>query len=669
MNRRLLFLLVLFSAGTQAQNWSTFLDASRAVDWTSAGFAIPNYTVNCATQPQLQTGSGNASANATAIQNALASCDSTHNVVNIPAGTYYSTGISYPNHGNQVIRGAGASQTDLIFTANAGCNGESAGICMYNSGSVYAGNSAVLPPNGSQQCLWKAGYAQQTTTITLSSCGGPPPVNSLIILDQANDSTDNGGVYICDSSVSSCTYNGGSSGNHDGRVISGVPHSEQQVVYTTGVTSQGGGTYTVTISPGVYFTNIRSAQSPGAWWSAINSNNGLENLKVDGTSLSLYNVAMYGCYHCWMTGVSSIKAPRSHTLVYLSYGDVIRNNYYYQSQSTGSESYGIEVEESSAFLIENNIFQQTTAPKMFGQGSGAVVDYNFSIDNQFPNNYVNGAYSSHNAGNEFNLWEGNSFVSLQSDDGWGATTQQTYYRNMVIGWAMGRTNSTFPIMMRSYVRNFNMIGNVLGQPGYHNTYQSYATSGAGGINQSAENTSIYSLGWAGSGATCGTPACDSLVYGTLMRWGNYDTVNGATQWNGSEASPAANTYVNTNFSASYFSSLAHTLPASLYYSSSPSWWPSEKPWPAIGPDVSNGNIGTCTGTYTGAQATSSSQCTGGTLSSAWAGHANSIPAQDCYLNVMGGPPDGSGNLLNFDASACYSSSGPGSPTQLKATVD
>ena len=157
-----------------------------------------------------------------------------------------------------------------------------------------------------------------------------------------------------------------------------------------------------------------------------------------------------------------------------------------------------------------------------------------------------------------------------------------------------------------------------------------------------------------------------------MRWGNYDVVNAATQWNSNEASPGAVPYVNANLTLSYFSSLSHSLPASLYYSSTPSWWPSGKAWPAIGPDVSSGNLGICTGTYGKSQATSSNQCTGGTLASAWASHANSIPAQDCYLNTMSGPPDGSGSVLNFDARLCSASSGtgtsPASPTGLTVTV-
>jgi hypothetical protein len=666
-------LLVLFSISAQAQNWSTFLDSSRAVDWSSTGFTIPNYTVNCATQPTLLTGSGNASANTTAIQNALASCDATHNVVNLPAGTYYVAGITIPGS-KQVLRGAGANQTDLIFTASAACNGFNGGICMYNPASVYDGATFVLPPSGAQQCSWTAGYSKGTTSITLNSCGGPPPVNSLLILDQANDSTDTSGVYLCDSAITtSCTYNT-TSNNHDGRVISGIPHSQQQVVFTTAVSGSGSGPYTVTISPGVYFTNVRSGQAPGAWWSAGRSNDGVENLEIDGSALGLNNITMYGCYQCWVAGVTSVKAARADVLILLSYQDTIRNNYFFQAQSTESDSYGVEAEESSGFLLENNIFQQKTSPIMFGQGSGAVVGYNFSINNQFLNNYVNGSYTVHNAGNEMNLWEGNSFVGFLADDGWGSSDQITVFRNMAIGWAIGRTNGTTPVVWRAYMRDFNMVGNVLGQPGYHNNYEAYATSTTAAVNLASENTSIYSLGWGGGLASnCGTPPCDALVRSTLMRWGNYDTVNAAIQWNPTEASPAANTYVNANFTSTYFGSLSHTLPASLYYSSTPSWWPSGKAWPPIGPDVTTGNVGVCTGgSYAGAQSSSSAKCVGGSLTPSWASHVTSIPAQDCYLSVMGGPPDGTGSVLSFDANTCYNGSlgaKPASPTGLTAIVN
>src|SRR5216683_7155546 len=156
MKYRLLFLLALFSISAQAQNWSTFLDSSRAIDWTSAGFTIPNYTVNCATQPTLKTGSSNAAANTTAIQNALASCDATHNVVNLPAGTYYVAGLIYPPHGHQVVRGAGANSTYIYVTSvpATGCIW-SLGVCMTGDPNTmtYTFSPSVLS-GGPYQCSW-----------------------------------------------------------------------------------------------------------------------------------------------------------------------------------------------------------------------------------------------------------------------------------------------------------------------------------------------------------------------------------------------------------------------------------------------------------------------------------------------------------------------------------
>jgi hypothetical protein len=683
--KKLSLIFVLLASPCLAQNWSSFLDPSRAIDWrTGVGFTIPSYSTACPTQPTLQASSGNASANATAIQNALASCTSTQNVVNLPSGTYYVTNFSFGSQGKQVLRGAGPNATYIYITTSSGslCNGDGGAVCMSSSPAYYNGSSTVLP-GGSNACSWTGGYLQGTTIITLSSCGGAPPVNHTIILDQANDTSDSRGVFLCDTSAPgyTCTYKGSGAGNADGRVISGVTHSQQQVVYVTGVISLGGGSYTVTISPGLYFTNIRSGQSPGAWWPGFVQNDGIENLTLDYSqstagSTNAAAITMYDCYQCWVKNVRSIDAGRNHVYLIQSADDVIRDSYFYQSQAHSSVSYVVEPEETSGILVENNIFQQVTNPIMIGQTSGSVFGYNFGVDDQYttPSDFATGSYASHNAGSEMNLFEGNDFLGIWVDDAWGTSTQATIFRNSLPGWQSGKTQATIPLLIRAWSRDYNYIGNILGQPGYHTLYQTYATSGTGGVNLGSENSSIYSIGTADSGGLCTSqePPCDAMGWTTLMRWGNYDTVNGTTQWNATEASPAANTYVNANLTSSIFSSLSHTLPASLYYSSTPSWWPSGKTWPPIGPDVSSGNVGICSSgsTYSGAQATLSSQCTGGTLASAWASHVTSIPAQDCYLNTMGGPPDGSGSLLNFDANTCYATASlPASPTGLSATLD
>ena len=664
--RTFILCLLALSLGlhASAQSWSSFLDGSRAITW-SPGFTIPSYTVNCATQPALLAGSGNAAANTTAIQAALTSCDSAHNVVNIPAGTWYVTSIKFGTQGYQVLRGAGPSATFLIPTVGVGCS-STAGICLLASDNTYAGSAAVQPPGGTQQCLWTAGYAQGATSITLSSCGGVPPVNRQIFLDQANDgASDTGGIFLCDSQTGfGCTVE--NPGNYDGRIIGGVTYSQKQLTYVTGVTPLGGGSYTVTVSPGVYFTNVRSGQTPGAWWPGALQSSGIENLSIDGATMSsgaptsYSNIVLYSCYQCWVQNVRSTNAGRAHILVYQSSSSVIHNSYFYGVLGSGSQSYAIELEDVSSSLIENNIFQQTTNPIMSGQGSGNVVGYNFSVDDIFGSSgsfYPQAAYWSHNAGNELNLYEGNNFFGVWGDDSWGSSSQTTLFRNMLIGWQAGKTQSTVPIIGRAFTRAENVVGNVLGQPSYHAHYQAYATSTTGGSGGATEATSIYSLGWVTQNGACSggaqTYGCDTLTYYTLMRWGNWDVVNAATQWSSTEASPSSVAYVNANFTSGYFGTLAHVLPPSLYYSAAPSWWPSGKAWPVAGPDVSTGNVGTCSGTYNGAQATLSSQCTGGTLSAAWGSHVNSLPAQDCYLSVMGGPPDGSGSARNFDARSCY----------------
>jgi hypothetical protein len=323
--------------------------------------------------------------------------------------------------------------------------------------------------------------------------------------------------------------------------------------------------------------------------------------------------------------------------------------------------------------------QQTTTPlNMNGSSSGAVVGYNFAVDQIFQDGTWSWPiYASHATANNFNLYEGNIANGITMDNASGPTDQNTIFRNLLTGRQPVTINLTVPIAFRAANRNINIVGNVMGTAGYHTQYQAYATSTSTFSGAANEYKSIYDLGGGGTGDACSlspgsSTLCDPLTFTTLMRWGNYDTVNAAIRWNATEASPAANTYVNANFTSTYFSSLAQTLPNSLYYSSTPSWWPSGKTWPVIGPDVSTGNVGTCSGgTYTGSLATTASQCTGGTLSSAWASHAISNPAMDCYLTTMDGPANGSGSALTFNAAACYGNSpnspnGPGTPSNLIA---
>ena len=81
-----------------------------------------------------------------------------------------------------------------------------------------------------------------------------------MILDQTNDTSDTNGIYICDTNIE-LRVEGTGGGNNEWPEPSAVlPHSQQQVTKVTGVTSTGGSSYNVTITPGLFFSNVRSAK-------------------------------------------------------------------------------------------------------------------------------------------------------------------------------------------------------------------------------------------------------------------------------------------------------------------------------------------------------------------------------------------------------------------------
>jgi hypothetical protein len=621
MQRRIVFplisLLLCFSQFSHAQSWSGIIDPSRAVNWSNVGIpgGIPNRTTICAT---LSSGATTSTINA-----AIAACPSGQ-VVFLNAGTYsISGGIAFNGRSNVTLRGAGPTKTILNFTGGDSCGGLGGDICLDPNPPYYNGSSIVLP-GGSQSANWTAGYAQGTTSITLDKA---PPVNQIIILDQASDTSDTGGLFFCN--LASCNNEGAVSA--PGRTISGNIRSQQQVVMVMAVS--GSGPYTVTISPGIYATNWRSSQTPGAWWAGQVVLDGVENLTINNSASSAASgIYMYSCYECWVKNVISLDGNRNHIWFYQSARDVVRDSYFYGTHNGAEESYGIEPSQTSDDLVENNIFDSISSPDIGATSEGMVWGYNFSTKNVFnPSaNWMQTSYASHNTANAYNLYEGNQFNGLDTDDDWGTSGVMTYFRNQLAGSQSGKTQNTQAIRIDWGNRGMNFVGNVLGTSGYDTQYQASPSGGSTG----ACDTTVFVFGW--QGAECGG-STDNLVQKTSLRWGNYDTVNNSTQWNSAEIPTTGVPFINGNPVPA-----SHTLPASFYLSSSPRWW-GTMPWPPIGPDV-----------------------TGGTGPG---GHAYANPSQVCYNNGSF-----TGGIMNFDASNCYGSSvgssnpPPAPPTNLSITV-
>jgi hypothetical protein len=647
MKHAILF-LALLSTIVHAQPWSGVIAPARAIDWSATS---PGVVGGVPSATWTQCGSTIAAgASAATIQSALNGCAANHYVL-LGAGTFnLSTGLNMVP--NVVLRGSGSSSTLLVFSAAGSCGGLGASICFKDSNG-YGVDSSPTQPGGSNAATFcgtaSSGacnntYSQGATTIQLSSIGAAGVVNGqYIYLDQINDNpatpstTFSTGMLICDnvSATDGCSLEGGA----PGRVTGGVERNLIQFVkVVSGCASActGAGPFSVTITPGLYGLKWDTSHSPGAWWSANNmQNSGIENLTIDstGTGVGNNNVGTWflNAFNCWETGVRGIKPNRNHVWLYQSAHITVANNYFYLSDNSASVSYGVESFMAGDNLVENNIFQQVTGGLVNGPSTGSVFAYNFMIDYPYTvSDWMIADSLRHDAGAQYNLFEGNISEGFAEDAFHGTGGANTTFRNYVVGWAPGKAVNTAAFQLYSYNRFENVIGNVLGCNNATSTFPGncgspYPTAYQTSVGDGPDHT-IYDLG-AGDTEADTTVLADPYTVTSMMRWGNYDTYNAAVRWVSGE--------VPSGLSDGYANSVpaSHTLPASFWLTSKPSWWGSVS-WPAIGPDVA-------TGTIPGV-----------------ASHAALIPAANCYFVTMSGPQDGTGSVLAFDANTCYTSTPP-----------
>jgi hypothetical protein len=650
----LLFFASLSLSGVSVaqEPWSGIISPGRAVDWQNAGATISTTRTQCGSTVAAGT-------SASSINSLLSNCASGTYLL-LGAGTFnLNSGIAMPS--NVTLRGSGASSTFLAFSSGVSCRGGAVNICAASADTNYWGgpsNSASWTgTNGSS-----GSYAQGATSILLSSTSNLK-VGNPIILDQIDDQKDNGGLYVgCEISDGSkeCYSGAGPSGFQRGSGSVSTIRGQQQVVKVTSISGN-----TVGITPAIYANNWRSSQSPGAWWaSSPLLNVGIENLSIDSTGDGSQAMEFFNCQNCWVKGVRSVITRSGlstgwfHVGLWMCNHCTVRDSYFYGNEG---DSYQVSVGIGSDNLVENNIVQFPSMTQFLNSDcEGCVAGYNFSPSSLFltgGSNWLQQSSEYHSIA-LYTLAEGNIGAGHYGDSFHGTHVLNTIFRNRFDGHEQdggtATASNTNPIRLNPGARYYNIIGNVLGSPGYHNGYKTNTY------------TSVYSCGAYGeTGMTTDTLSCSTSVI-----WGNWDSVNDSAQWSSSEVPSSLSAYSNLVPSA-------HTLPASLYYASKPSWWPSGKAWPPIGPDVTGGNVGQCNGGSNDSNevtASQSAQCSGGSLTTL--ATVNSIPAMDCYFNVMGGKANGTSGPLTFNPSSCYAGGGstgstgqPGAPVSLTATVE
>ena len=502
--------------------------------------------------------------------------------VYLPAGTIYVNG-TVRLKSNVVVRGAGpATQINL------GSNGQ-----LTTQNFSYSSSSNINPPvsyGSSAGGFALSGSPQKgDTTVTAASGAALPKSGDFISIFSDDDPS----LVNATGTDGYCQWCGDNTGHH----------LMQQIDQVSSVSGS-----TLTLARPLYYTPFTHPQYRIYHFATQKAGYEYFHVTATGDIGPSQIILLSGCLYCWVKGVETQNTGSSsgsaHIELDFSYGNEIRDNYVHEGRSSASgANYGIYFQFiNSDHKVENNISRHNRHGIIWqGGGSGIAVLYNYVDDNYTDDlTYLGSARTSHGAHPYMNLLEGNVISHLTADDFWGTSSHFVMFRNWFWGDETGTGVPSFPpgegydaVDLYTGQEYYSFVGNVLGRTGLHATW-SKATVSGNNAYASSSSPIVYSY----DGALSGTASSS----GTVLRHGNWDYKSGGVAfWDGGSN---------------------HTLAASMYYKSQPSFL-SGYAWPLEGPEGSP--------------------------------TVNANPAESCYQK---GPGAGS----SFDPATCYGSgSGGGNP--------
>ena len=611
--------LVTSSFGFTQQPWSNIINSNRAIDWSKAGlpdtFPDGETTPNPwtpPTRPACTSGQAGitvpvaAGTSFSTILAAMAACSSAN-----PTGSYLllgpgdftiSSGASFSRAPNVTLRGSGPMSTTLTLSGSTkltvGGNGSYGGGTLNSSPSQGATSVTVTGASGAPPVVGQlAGFNQCDSGFS----GNAQPTLGYNSCTTGSIS-DNGYTFVCGGSTS-CNKNGAGSGNN------GLA-SQTQYAIITSVTNNGGGSYTLGFTPGLYLTNWSTANTAAMYWESGNPGfgSGLEDVTVVfGSTAS--SVALTS-YATWIKGVRFLGNNSNYDILIGDGGvytknSLFANNYLFGATPSSMTANSIQTVTWNAgdVLILNNIAEQGLFLEGHGSTSGNVIAYNYSKN--VSTNYVQSSNYQHdnlNSGVSYVLNEGNQLNSIIDDDTWGTGDLNTLFRNWVSCSEEPFVYSSVTgvgLSIDSFHRFDNVIANVM----------------AGG-NQ----CSTYTGTGTGTWMRVGSGPSDALTAQSLMRWANYDAANAAVRCQSSEVptslSGNAIHFQNSLPSTPAVCGGSGAIPASFFMNSITahpnggtglSWWKvcssgfdastgvcgggtTTEPFPSTGPDVTGGSL-------------------------------------------------------------------------------
>ena len=469
-----------------------------------------------------------------AIEDAIDSCGSGQ-VVKLRAGTFSIRSEISWRKSDVTLRGSGKDETVLRIDSVMDDV-----FSFYNNMNDWQNAAIGL----------SSGLTKGSTEIVTSPAHGWE-VGDFILIDQLNNEAgdppfDDMGYY---GECNWCSRNSG----------------ERLKAQTVRVVSVNGNT--AGISPGLYQDYETDYTPQGVKYQGVVENAAVESLKIDNAAgrarrhFGLFFVFNSLFYDLELDSLRAGSQSRGFWVYGGLWNTIKQCDIHTALSDQTDQGYGIFLGlGASANLIENNVFHTLILAVAFeGSNSGNVVAYNYTMNSVWFDNANRLMMLGHGGGSTWNLIEGNFIEGrFRSDAGFGTQHHFTLLRNRIeqIQTSYGQ-NQVVDIEQGQHYTN--LVGNVLGTVGFEEVYEHEND------NQAGDDVKVvYRLGYEDP-YDSGASGNDAAVRATMLRHGNWDSVNQSTVWDPMIAD--------------------QSLPDSLYLTAKPDWWGSLS-WPAIGPDVS-----------------------------------------------------------------------------------
>lgn len=311
---------------------------------------------------------------------------------------------------------------------------------------------------------------------------------------------------------------------------------------------------TVTVSPGVYGDLPRQVRLGHAqYYSAFV---GVEDLMLDMDNTECKaGITFGGLMNSWIKNVKVRGSKNYNVIISDCYQCELRDSHVDELNHVGSSGSGLLMVNSTATLIENNIFTSENSCIQVDHGcAGNVFGYNF-VNNTIGSIAINANHGPHNS---FNLYEGNISTTFIADGFHGSASHDSLYRN----WITTINTGGWGIALKRFTRNYSMVGNIIGAPGHAMAFDGVSLGQPNMGNSSYTGEAAPWADWGKYPGPHGYQELDRGVAASLLRKENYYQYH--------KGIPAAESLGTTS------------LPASMYYTAKPTWF-GDRTWPAVDP--------------------------------------------------------------------------------------